>query len=201
MLPRELVTRSWRPLTGSLVMPGMQRLVASAASRVGAVTGSTASAASSADFCRTRLCLAGANEVDLNKFTLALGETVMLRAAHRAAPPQQQPAEPEHRPFVPAPNMPTKFLEQRHLEDTSAGGSPQQRGSNKTNKWQRRSPWLSGQVGLDLARMKVGPPTPSFPAGVPVQRIRGMRHLAGYCGRVNTGGRKHKMYFSLKRGR
>lgn len=181
MLPRDIVTRCWRPITKCLALPGSSTF--SFASFQQPPTAQMKPARSPIFF--------GAQNSINESFNFAAAV-----AAASAAPVAREP-----RPVIPVIMCPTPLHETPQQEDKAARGERQHHGNKKHHPYLVRHNGHNRSDTLELARIRRGPETPTFPDGVPFERIRKQHHLAGYGFGAYTGGRKHKMYFSLKRGR
>lgn len=238
MLPREIINRSWRPVSGTLKLPPTQKLLCvftsgkiannKKATIVNNKTLSSASASASASssshslkFASNLIINSKNNNFDRtnnkNSSSSSNGclsaSTNLLRAApchsEEAVIQQTQQHINSSTPLIPILDMPTPLIEEgnkpnQNQEKTAGTGNPQQRGHRKFNPWLKRNgpkEWAHSRVmSLDFARLRRGPPTPTFPEGVPITRIRMFKHMQNATG-TNVKFRKHKVYNSLKRGR
>ena len=213
MLPREIISRSWRPVSGTLSLPGSSKLFCAF------LNGNTIIANQNNNNNKT------ANQQNKNFFFLAsssssssahqnfknnnaLSKSLKFTASCISEEAVIRQTEQNlTRPFVPVIDMPTPLIgdsnpaEQTDQEKSASSGAPQQRGRKKWNPWQVRNRKYGTHLQtLELARARRGPETPAFPDGVPFERVRKQIHMAS-SSKSNVKYRKHKVYNSLKRGR
>ena len=62
--------------------------------------------------------------------------------------------------------------------------------SRKMIVWMRRKPWFEKNWSLNDSIARRGPPTKTFPDGVPMKRIRKFPEFAGRQWKINTGRRR-----------
>ena len=62
--------------------------------------------------------------------------------------------------------------------------------SRKPIVWLRRKPWFSRKWSIEASIPRKGPPTRTFPDGIPIVRIRKFKDFSGRAWKINTGRRK-----------
>ncbi|KNH03849.1 hypothetical protein XU18_4803 [Perkinsela sp. CCAP 1560/4] len=89
-----------------------------------------------------------------------------------------------------APKIPLYHVDRRCLAHSQVYLKKHWQASRKPLRWCRRHPVFNKSWSTEAAIPRKGPPTRTFPNGVPFFRIRKFQQFAGRSWKINTGRRK-----------